>query len=141
MTVCLQMRCLMMLSRTTDPLQAARYQMIMMFLIAATTGLGSTSAVYAATATIVDTEHRIRPERLRPRGSRGAKLADKLQDIIVGVRGFRTKVPSVWMRRWPAPDLFLNALLHLSGPVLRRVTHLAALKVSNNPAESSAPAA
>ena len=67
-------------------LQAARYQMIMMFLIAATTGLGSTSAVYAATATIVDTEHRIRPERLRPRGSRGAKLADKLHDIIVGVR-------------------------------------------------------
>ncbi len=64
--------------------------MIMMFLIAATTGLGSTSAVYAATATIVDTEHRIRPERLRPRGSRGAKLADKLQDIIVGVRRCRT---------------------------------------------------
>ena len=60
--------------------------MIMMFLIAATTGLGSTSAVYAATATIVDTEHRIRPERLRPRGSRGAKLADKLHDVIVGVR-------------------------------------------------------
>ena len=60
--------------------------MIMMFLIAATTGLGSTSAVYAATATIVDTEHRIRPERLRPRGSRGAKLADKLHDGIVAVR-------------------------------------------------------
>ena len=59
--------------------------MIMMFLIAATTGVGATSAVYAATATIVDTEHRIRPERLRQRGSRGAKLADKLQDIVVGV--------------------------------------------------------
>lgn len=48
--------------------------MIIMFLLAATTGLGTTSAVYAATATIVDVEHRIRLERLTPRSSRGTSL-------------------------------------------------------------------
>lgn len=48
--------------------------MVIMFLLAATTGLGATSAVYAATATIVDTEHRIRLERLTPRTSRGSRV-------------------------------------------------------------------
>jgi len=88
--------------------------MIMMFLIAATTGLGSTSAVYAATATIVDTEHRIRPERLRPRGSRGAKLADKLQDIIVWVRNPGLGSPAL---NTALPDLDL--LPHNSVTVVR----------------------
>ena len=46
--------------------------MVIMFLLAATTGLGATSAVYAATATIVDAEHRIRLERLTPRTSSAA---------------------------------------------------------------------
>lgn len=63
----------------TNPAQAARYQMLVMFLIAATTGTGSLLAVFATYASIVDDEHRLRPERLLPR-SRGRKLDLRLHD-------------------------------------------------------------
>lgn len=53
----------------TNPAQAARYQMLVMFLIATTTGTGTLLAVYAAYASIVDDEHRLRLERLTPRSS------------------------------------------------------------------------
>ena len=66
--------------------QAARYQMIIMFLLAATTGLGTTSAVYAATATIVDEEHRLRLERLTPRAARGSRAREAISAKWSSVR-------------------------------------------------------
>lgn len=45
-------------------LQAARYQMIVMFAIAATTATSSVSAIGLATFWIVDTKHRVRGDRL-----------------------------------------------------------------------------
>lgn len=63
----------------TNPAQAARYQMLVMFLIATATGTGTFLAVFAAYASIVDDEHRLRLERLTPRSS-NRKLNLRLQD-------------------------------------------------------------
>lgn len=45
----------------------ARYQIVAMFLVAATAALASTAAVLLAVNAIVDAQHRVRGERLRPR--------------------------------------------------------------------------
>ena len=45
-------------------MQAARYQMIVMFAIAATTATSSVSAISLATFWVVDNKHRIRADRL-----------------------------------------------------------------------------
>ena len=45
----------------------ARYQIVVMLLSAAVAGLASTATVLLAVNAIVDQQHRIRSERLRPR--------------------------------------------------------------------------
>jgi hypothetical protein len=67
--------------------QAARYQMVIMFLIAATTGLGSVASIVMAIATVIDPCHRIRPERLIAKSSRSAAFADRVEKWTVEVRG------------------------------------------------------
>lgn len=47
-----------------DPMQAARYQMLVMFLIAGATGLGVVAAAYAMLFRLTDDRHRLRLERL-----------------------------------------------------------------------------
>ncbi|KAK9840558.1 hypothetical protein WJX81_000987 [Elliptochloris bilobata] len=51
----------------SDPSQAARYQMIIMFMIAATTAAGSVSTLMLATFYIVDGSARLRTDRLHRR--------------------------------------------------------------------------
>ncbi len=47
-----------------DPLDAIKYQILIMFLIAGGTGLGLVFAVYAAAARLSDSRHRLRIDRL-----------------------------------------------------------------------------
>ncbi|CAL8462573.1 g2106 [Coccomyxa elongata] len=49
------------------PIQVARYQIVVMFLAAAAAGLASVATVLLAVNAVVDQQHRIRGERLRPR--------------------------------------------------------------------------
>lgn len=48
----------------TDPGLAARYQIVILFLIAAATALGTTGAVLGATRLAFDAQHRLRVERI-----------------------------------------------------------------------------
>lgn len=48
----------------TDPTLASRYQILIMFLIAAATALGTAAAVLVSTRAIFDDQHRLRPERI-----------------------------------------------------------------------------
>jgi putative ABC transport system permease protein len=47
-----------------DPVEATKYQIFVMFLIAGGTGLGAVSAVFAALYRLTDERHRLRLERL-----------------------------------------------------------------------------
>jgi putative ABC transport system permease protein len=49
-----------------DPVQAVKYQILVMFLIAGGTGLGAMSAVMAAGHRLTDARHRLRLDRLTP---------------------------------------------------------------------------
>ncbi len=49
-----------------DPVDAVKYQILVMFLIAGGTGLGATSAVMAGGHRLTDARHRLRRDRLTP---------------------------------------------------------------------------
>jgi putative ABC transport system permease protein len=49
-----------------DPLEAVKYQILIMFLIAGGTGFGSVVAVYGGIARLTDARHRLRLDRLAP---------------------------------------------------------------------------
>ena len=49
-----------------DPVEAVKYQILIMFLIAGGTGIGVFLAVYAGTRRLSDSRHRLRLDRLRP---------------------------------------------------------------------------
>ena len=51
-----------------DPVEATKYQIFVMFLIAGGTGLGAVSAVFAALYRLTDERHRLRLERLTEGG-------------------------------------------------------------------------
>ena len=59
--------------------QAARYQAVVMLLVAASSGMGSTAAVLLAVNSIVDQQHRVRRERLVPRAPGSAGVANWMQ--------------------------------------------------------------
>lgn len=65
----------------SDPSQAARYQMVIMFVLAATSCVGATLTILLATASILDAEHRLRPERL-VKQTRGQRLEQRIQELI-----------------------------------------------------------
>lgn len=46
------------------PPQAARYQVLIMFLVASTIAMGTATAVLLALRRVIDDEHRLRPERI-----------------------------------------------------------------------------
>ncbi|KAL4418920.1 hypothetical protein ABPG77_003710 [Micractinium sp. CCAP 211/92] len=50
----------------SDPAIAARYQIIIMLLIGAATGLASVATIFLAVFSLLDDHHRLRSERLRP---------------------------------------------------------------------------
>jgi putative ABC transport system permease protein len=49
-----------------DPVEAVKYQIVIMFLIAGGTGIGSFAAVYMARQRLTDSRHRLRLDRLMP---------------------------------------------------------------------------
>ncbi len=49
-----------------DPVEAVKYQILIMFLIAGGTGLGATTAVLAGAHRLTDARHRLRLDRLSP---------------------------------------------------------------------------
>ena len=49
----------------SDPTQAARYQIMILFVIAGATALGTAGVVLLALRSLFDAEGRLRPERLR----------------------------------------------------------------------------
>jgi len=49
----------------TPPLQAAAYQMLILFLIAAATGIGTLVSILLATRAVFDSAGRLRPERIQ----------------------------------------------------------------------------
>lgn len=66
-------------------LQAARYQMAIMFMITATASVGTVAAVLGAVLTAVDVEHRLRGERLLPRSSPHKGVAHWVQAQVLKV--------------------------------------------------------
>ncbi|KAK9810214.1 hypothetical protein WJX72_006730 [[Myrmecia] bisecta] len=81
----------------SDPSQAARYQMIVMFLIAATTAVGSVASVLFATFNIVDTKHRIRSDRLKKKDKRNGwakKMGDDMQRVCKHFEAGLKKMPA-----------------------------------------------
>ncbi len=52
-----------------DPVQAVKYQLLVMFAIAAATGLSVTVAAYAIAARVTDSRHRLRLDRLKGAGT------------------------------------------------------------------------
>ena len=51
----------------SPPIEAAKYQILIMFLIAGATGFGAVGAIWVATHRLFDGRHRLRLERLRGR--------------------------------------------------------------------------
>ena len=49
-----------------EPVEAVKYQLLIMFLIAGGTGLGAVAAVLAAGCRLTDNRHRLRLDRLAP---------------------------------------------------------------------------
>jgi len=49
----------------SPPMEAAKYQMMILFLISAGTGLGSAAAVWAGSRRLFDQRQRLRLDRLR----------------------------------------------------------------------------
>jgi len=58
-----------------DPVEAVKYQILVMFLIAGGTGLGATAAVMGGAHRLTDSRHRLRLDRLSvpplPRSGKG----------------------------------------------------------------------
>ena len=54
-----------------EPVQAVKYQLLIMFLIAGGTGLGSVAAVLAGVYRLTDDRHRLRLDRLAPVDRKG----------------------------------------------------------------------
>ncbi|MEQ8506764.1 MAG: iron export ABC transporter permease subunit FetB [Rhodospirillales bacterium] len=48
-----------------DPVEAVKYQLLVMFLIGGATGIGAVTAIYAAVWRVTDTRHRLRLDRLQ----------------------------------------------------------------------------
>ena len=80
--------------------QAARLQMVIMFMIAAASALAAILVTVAALATIVDRQHRVRPERVdsrshwvwRLRGKAWVWVITKVRKVVVRMKSvFGTK--------------------------------------------------
>lgn len=71
----------------TVPSQAARYQIMIMFLIAATTCIAVVGSVYLAVLNILDRQHRLCSEKILPRAAAGSGVEQWIQGQTV--RGFK----------------------------------------------------
>ncbi|KXZ55582.1 hypothetical protein GPECTOR_2g1131 [Gonium pectorale] len=74
-----------------DPAQAARYQMVIMFVIGAATCLASVISVYLAVLHLMDATHTFRPDRLLRRQQAGAGAFDRAAWLAAVRRGWATE--------------------------------------------------
>ncbi len=65
--------------------QAARYQIMIMFLIAATTCIAVVGSVYLAVLNIMDRQHRLCSEKILPRSAHGSGVEHWIQAQTVKV--------------------------------------------------------
>lgn len=70
---------------TACHLQAARYQIMIMFLIAATTCIAVVGSVYLAVLNILDRQHRLCSEKILPRAAAGSGVEHWIQGQTVRV--------------------------------------------------------
>lgn len=90
----------------SDPSDAARYQIMIMFLVSASTAIGSTAAVLGTTLSVIDRQHRLRSERLvqhsgKPKGLNGAINTAVQQVLDATAAGFSAmfrELRNVWSR-------------------------------------------
>ena len=66
-------------------LQAARYQIMIMFLIAATTCIAVAGSVYLAVLNIMDRQHRLCSEKILPKASAGSGVEHWVQGQTIRV--------------------------------------------------------
>ena len=129
-------------------LQAARYQMIVMFLVSSNSGLCSVATVYGAAATVIDSEHRLRLERLSAKQPRDARMAGAAQWVWAAVctEPCRQTVPAAWtatasalaVQKWLLAKLFLHsrsgmACLAQGLGMVRRSQHVAGTSLRGGP--------
>ena len=65
--------------------QAARYQIMIMFLIAATTCVAVVGSVYLAVLSIMDRQHRLCSERILPKAAATSGVEHWIQGQIIKV--------------------------------------------------------
>ncbi|CAD7695220.1 unnamed protein product [Ostreobium quekettii] len=94
----------------SPPLQAAKYQIAILFMISTATALGSIIAVFLAVMYIVDSQHRLRSDRLRSRNRPpGIEVWAMVKAIsaVESVRSFGRRMYNIRRRNWysQAPSL------------------------------------
>ncbi|GLB40688.1 putative UPF0014-domain-containing protein [Lyophyllum shimeji] len=93
--------------------QAARLQMIIMFMISASTALASMFTIVAVISVAVDSDHRVRSDRITERQFGLWRARDRLRDEIVAL--FKRGVSRVSGRRRRERQVELSALLPSPG--------------------------
>ncbi|KAL4857919.1 ATP-binding cassette sub-family G member 2 [Chlorella vulgaris] len=82
----------------SDPSKAARYQIIIMFLIGAATGMAAVATIMMAVLSLLDSQHRLRPERLVPSASGKGALAWLGAQAAQGWRAMRSRATHIAAR-------------------------------------------
>jgi len=79
----------------SDPSVAARYQIIIFFLVGLSSSASAIASVYAAVLTVCDSKHRLRAEKLKPRTSRtGGAVTWIVEQVKQGYSGLKSGVNS-----------------------------------------------
>ncbi len=81
-------------------LQAARYQMMIMFLIAATTCIAVVGSVYLAVLNILDRQHRLCSEKILPRAAAGSGVEHWIQGQTVRVSVYTLQAKQHFKLAW-----------------------------------------
>ena len=93
-------------------LQAARYQVVVILLAAACSGIGSTATILLAVNSIVDQQHRVRRERLVPRAPGSAGVANWIQAQVAKVPMHRLHHAVRYPTLGTGPTYLLSTLTH-----------------------------
>lgn len=85
---------------TASHLQAARYQIMIMFLIAATTCIAVVGSVYLAVLNILDRQHRLCSEKILPRAAAGSGVEHWIQGQTVRVSAYKLQAKQDFKLAW-----------------------------------------
>ncbi len=85
---------------TACHLQAARYQIMIMFLIAATTCIAVVGSVYLAVLNILDRQHRLCSEKILPRAATGSGVEHWIQGQTVRVSVYTLQAKQDFILAW-----------------------------------------